>query len=158
MVSICLVGISVIIPFPDTLSDSFLQLLSLWRLPTLFLCTHCLPSDLLPKGLSAPQTLLPVFLVPTFFIPCPASLRSSSHPSPWSCPGSITAFCPNPPSALHLHIPPISRHYWPFCRCLGAPCPGAPSHETPRAGAAVADQGVCGPPRVPLLPACLVNQ
>lgn len=179
LVSICLVGISAIgvwavkdlhiTPFPDTLSASFLvrlpHLLSLRCLPTLLLCTHCLHSDLLPKGLSGPQTLFPACLPPTFPIPCPVSPRSSSYPGPWSSPGSITAFSPSPPTALHLHNPPVSRHCWPFCRRVAAPCSGTPSRGAPRAGAAATQQGGCSPPRqrghscgVRLLPVRLVTQ
>lgn len=52
-----------------------------------------------------------------------------SYPSLWSGPGSITGFILSPLFALHLHIPPVSKLCWPFCRRVAALWPGTPLED-----------------------------
>lgn len=106
-------------PPSQTMSASFLMHLAT--------CSHSsVPTAsaqiFFPRGSVYPK----LFSAQIFPIPCPASPQRLSYPSLWSCPGSTTAFRPKPPSALHLHIPPMSKLCWPFCRCVAAPWPGTP--------------------------------
>lgn len=122
-------------------------------------CTHCLCSDLLSKGLSAPQTLLSPYLSH----PLPSLSLEPVVPSLWSCPGSITAFSPSPPSALHLHILLTSKLCWPFCRHVAAPWPGTPLEDQGLVQLWLSKEAAVCPasgdtPGVWLLPTCLVPQ